>query len=185
MRIFILSTIVLAVLSDIHWGTCPEVTYELESFEAEKYMGRWYEVARSSSIPFEHGECSEANYEILDTGVIRVENTEVINGVRNGIIGTANPTSNPFQFKIDFGGIMAKFFKGDYRVVNTDYTGFAIVYSCSDLYFVRSEWVWILSRTPTVDPVAFQNLKNYANTHLGFPLDSYTYSNQNAGFCKR
>ena len=186
MRILVLSTIVLAVLADIHWGGCPKIDYELESFDAAQYMGRWYEVARSSSIPFEHGECSEANYRILETGDVGVENTEVINGVRNSVKGTAYANkSNPFQFGLDFGGFMDKFIKGDYQVVNTDYTGFTVVYSCTNLYVARSEWIWILTRTPQLDAQAFTNLKTYIADKLKFPVDAYTYSNQDPTFCKR
>ena len=41
---------------------------------------------------------------------------------------------------------------GDYRVVDTDYTSYSIVYSCKD-YFgaVRAENLWILSRNQTLD----------------------------------
>ncbi len=40
---------------------------------------------------------------------------------------------------------------GDYRVVQTDYTGLAIVYSCTELPLsLKEEDLWILSRTQTV-----------------------------------
>jgi lipocalin len=41
--------------------------------------------------------------------------------------------------------------KGDYRVVKTDYTNYALVYSCSDIGGVaKEEAVWLLARTPTI-----------------------------------
>ena len=43
-------------------------------------------------------------------------------------------------------------FYGDYRVAETDYTGYAYVYSCSPKGSSKSSVnVWLLARNPTVD----------------------------------
>ena len=34
----------------------------LDKFEADKYLGVWYELRRSKNIPFEDGECVTAQY---------------------------------------------------------------------------------------------------------------------------
>jgi lipocalin len=49
----------------------------------------------------------------------------------------------------------------DYEVVETDYTNYALVYSCINLPLVnyKDEFVWILSRTKTLDIKVINNLK--------------------------
>lgn len=52
---------------------------------------------------------------------------------------------------------------GDYRVLSTDYKSFAVVYSCDDYFGYKMEYLWILSRHPTIKKETlkevFENLK--------------------------
>lgn len=49
----------------------------------------------------------------------------------------------------------------DYEVVDTDYTNYALVYSCINLPLVdyKDEFVWILGRTKSLDIKVINNLK--------------------------
>jgi apolipoprotein D and lipocalin family protein len=35
---------------------------------------------------------------------------------------------------------------GDYRVLSTDYSSYAVVYSCDESIFGKTEYAWILTR---------------------------------------
>ena len=139
-HILVLLLAITSIYCDWSLGSCPKVNYDLETFDQSRYLGRWYELGRSKSIPFEKGDCILANYSLNDDGSIRVENSQVINGVRKYAIGKATTTSNPFKLLVSFSdNFIGKIFKGDYQVINTDYESFSIVYSCSDLYFFKFE----------------------------------------------
>ena len=178
MRIILISSMLLFIVSDIHWGGCPKVHYELESFDTARYTGLWYEIARSSSIPFEFGECCEESYTLKENGGLGVLNSVLLNGVRSSLSMDALPTDNQFQFKLDFGGIASKFIKGDYQIINTDYEGFVLVYSCTDLVVAKNEWFWILSRTPQMNSNTLDTLLAYLKNTFNLQTDaSLTYSN--------
>ena len=60
-----------------NWGTCPNVA-TAENFEKAKYLGRWYEFARSESVPkeWETCQCQTATYLEDPDEYIRVLNNE-------------------------------------------------------------------------------------------------------------
>ena len=45
------------------------------SSNVTNFMGTWYEMERTSNIPFEKGTCVTANYTLLETGDITVLNS--------------------------------------------------------------------------------------------------------------
>ena len=58
---------------------------------------------------------------------------------------------------------------GDYWVIDTDYTSYTLVYSCSQFLFFNAQYFWILSRTKTLNQATIQNLKNKAAGY-GIPI---------------
>jgi apolipoprotein D and lipocalin family protein len=56
---------------------------------------------------------------------------------------------------------------GNYNVIETDYNSFAIIYSCTDYFFFKKEYAWVLSRTRSIEAdkikILVQKLKNYTN----------------------
>jgi len=185
LKYLLLAVICIAsVRSDFNWGRCPNVQYELSSFDMTRYLGRWYEIARAANVPFQKGECTQAEYSLNDDGSIRVHNTELIGTERSGAVGKATPTSNPFRLEVTFGdSFFAKLFPGDYRVMNTDYEQFSIVYSCTDLLVGRFEFVWILSRTPQLPQEQVEAIKNFVSERLGYPAEKLRFTNQTSEFC--
>jgi lipocalin len=184
-KILLIFLAVLSVVScGFSWGRCPDVKYELKSFNGTAYMGKWYEVVREKSMPFERGTCQEATYTLNDDGTIKVYNTEIEGDQLQSVTGKAIPTDNKFQFKVSFStGWFSKFSQGDYRVINTDYTNFAIVYSCTDLYVAKFEYFWILSREPTPTGDKLENFSNYVKSTFGFQDSQVLYTPQN--YCGR
>ncbi len=175
----ILLSIIAFASCGFRWGRCPEIKYQLDSFDAPRYMGKWYEVMREKSIIFEKGICQEANYTLNSDGSIDVVNKELRDGEWRSVQGTADPTSNPFQFKVGFSkGWFGKVGKGDYRVYFTDYENYAIVYSCTDLYLFSFEYFWVLSREAALPQENLVNFGSYLKQSLGFQDDQIHYTPQ-------
>lgn len=49
----------------------------------------------------------------------------------------------------------------DYRIIDTDYTQYAVVYNCEDVLFGAFHYdiAWILSRKQTLQPAVMNKLK--------------------------
>jgi apolipoprotein D and lipocalin family protein len=175
----------VAVRCDMSWGRCPEVKYELDSFDLNKYLGTWYELAREKSIPFQRGDCTQATYSLNDDGTVKVVNSEVVDGKINAVVGRADRTENPFRLKVSFSDtFLGKLFKGDYQVVNTDYENFTIVYSCTNLLVARSEFFWILSRHPQVSAERLDDLTSYVAQKFNTTKDSLRITDRSEAACK-
>ena len=74
---------------------------------------------------------------------------------------------------------------GDYRVLDTDYSNYAVIYSCADILGVaKNENVWILSR----DVVLSDNLLNRAKDVIRERVPWYDmkniYDTKQGGKCK-
>ena len=83
-----------------------------------------------------------AQYTPIDDTYIEVKNTEIQpDGKINQAIGKAYEKGNAY-LKVSFFWP----FYGDYKVLDTDYTDYSVVYSCSDWWIAHEEFAWILSR---------------------------------------
>jgi hypothetical protein len=125
-------------LSDIDVQTVSEL-------DLNRYMGKWYEIARFDHR-FERNMVGvTADYMLLPDGKVRVENSGYMNdfdGKRKVSVGKAKlPDINqPGKLKVAF----FLWFYGDYYVLELDkeHYGYVLIGSSSDNY------LWILSRTP-------------------------------------
>ena len=66
---------------------------------------------------------------------------------------------------------------GDYRVIDVDYDRYAVVYSCTQLLFLKYELGWILTRDPMVNQslvseIVFCNATNTTLTQLVLQIDT-------------
>ncbi len=166
------------------WGTCPSFKYELDTFDVENYVGKWYEIARHVQTPFQKGDCGTAEYTLLENGSIKVVNTEYTNGQVNQAFGEANRTDDPFKLKISFGtSIISKLFKGDYRVVDTDYKNYSLVYSCTDIFFGKFYFVWIIAREPVLPEATLERLLNEIQNKFGISKNELRFNNQSPELC--
>ena len=123
----------------------------LETFDPQQYLGVWYELRRANNIPFEDGECVTAKYTERDDGYIGVENTQwygFFGGEDRYVQGQAEAWINSYvpgmlfvTFFFDIGG--------RYRILDTDYTSYVVVYSCDNALadsVLLSEYSWVLVR---------------------------------------
>ncbi|MDD2538630.1 MAG: lipocalin family protein [Bacteroidales bacterium] len=135
----------------------------VQELDLDRYLGKWYEIARFDHS-FERGLVgATANYSITEDGKIKVVNT----GYKDSFDGKFNqaeakayrPDENyPGALRVSF----FLFFYSDYWVLDLDedYT-FALVGSKS------SKYLWILSRTPEMAPADLQRVLNKA-VSLGY-----------------
>jgi lipocalin len=126
----------------------------VKDFNIEKYLGTWYEISR-----FDHSFERDlvgvtATYSFREDGKIKVENKGfkgTLGGEKSEVEGKAkipNPKI-PSKLKVSF----FWFFYSDYFVLELDENyQWAVIGSSS------SKYLWILSRTPQMDDVLYNNL---------------------------
>ncbi|XP_070075331.1 apolipoprotein D isoform X2 [Drosophila takahashii] len=137
-------------------GKCPEVKL-LDAFDAEAYMGVWYEYA-AYPFAFEIGKkCIYANYSIIDNSTISVVNAAInrFTGQPSNVTGKAK-VLGPGQLAVAFfpGQPLTK---ANYLVLGTDYESYAVVYSCTSVTpWANLKIVWILTRQrePSAETIA-------------------------------
>lgn len=120
----------------------------ITAFDLDRYLGKWYEVARYDHA-FERGLVgTTAEYTLRGDGKIKVLNSgylDTLDGSYQQSVGKAKPNSNgkPGQLRVSFFGP----FYGDYYILDLapDYS-YSVVGSSSPRY------LWILSRTPHMNP---------------------------------
>jgi lipocalin len=111
----------------------------VKSFDLQRFLGSWYEVARYDHW-FERGmQQTKAAYKLRTDGKIEVLNTGIKNGKPKESKGKAKTTATTGLLRVSFFGP----FYSDYRIllVDKDYQ-YALIGSSSDSY------LWILSRKP-------------------------------------
>ena len=122
----------------------------ITSLNLDRYLGKWYEVARyDHSFERDLVGCT-AEYSLRDDGKIKVLNSgylKTLNGTYKESIGKAKTKRNGTagQLQVSFFGP----FYGDYYILDLapDYS-YSVVGSSSPKY------LWILSRTPQLTPEA-------------------------------
>ncbi len=95
---------------------------------------------------FESGNCVYATYSLRDDGLVNVFNEEIDDkGEYNSATGKAKQTSNPAALKVSFFGPL--WLTGaNYKIIETNYDDYSVIYSCSNYGFFYTEYAWILSR---------------------------------------
>ena len=136
-----------------------------QNVSIDAYSGRWYEIWRDATIPFELGaSCTTATYTKLTNTTIKVENRCYywpLSFLAFNIEGAAKCNANA-QCYVSF--TSPPFFDRDpnYLVLDTDYTSYSIVYSCNNFLngLMKYENVWFLSRTPLVSTDLLNKVTN-------------------------
>ena len=111
------------------------------ALDLNRYLGEWYEIARFDHS-FERGiERAKAVYTLNEDGTIKVVNSGIKDGKPKKAVGKGKRTNTPALLRVSFFGP----FYADYRVmmIDADYT-YALVGSGG------ADYLWILSRTPTL-----------------------------------
>lgn len=70
------------------FGSCPQVNV-ISDFDAERYLGIWYEVKKYPFIFTLGGKCITAEYDMNPNGTVTVLNQQLRNGAEENIRGLA------------------------------------------------------------------------------------------------
>lgn len=113
-----------------------------------RYTGSWYEIARKPHS-FEKGMSHvKATYTARPDGTIEVRNEGIKNGKHKVARGKARTTNTPGQLKVTF-----FIFPGEYNIMELGPD-----YSYSVVGGSNGSYLWILSRTPELNPATLSGI---------------------------
>ena len=165
LRLLLLLTFTLSGCMGI-----PEGVEPITGFALERYLGTWHEIARLDHS-FERGLSDvTAEYSLRDDGGVRVINSgfNVASGQRESAEGKAYFVDSP-----DVGRLKVSFFGpfyGAYNIIALDKAQYSYVMIAGN----TTDYLWILARSPKLDPVILQTLVQQAQA-LGFPTQDLIY----------
>lgn len=167
----------LGILGLVIFNSCtvkiPEGAVAVNNFEKEKYLGKWYEIARLDFKWEKDLEQVTAEYSLKDNGHIKVDNKgyNYVKKEWKQNIGEARFVNdeNTGRLKVSF----FKPFWGGYNVIELagDYK-YALVVG-NDL-----DYMWILSREKTIPEDIKQRFLSKAKS-LGYNTENLVWTKQN------
>ena len=152
----------------------PENIVPVNNFDTTRYLGKWYEIARLDHS-FERGLSHvTADYSLRQDGGLKVLNR----GYKDADAKWKEAEGKAyFVDKKDVGYLKVSFFGpfyGSYIVFDLDQQD----YSYSMISGPDKSYLWLLSRTPTMDPALQRRLVEKARG-LGFDTSKLIYVKQN------
>ena len=167
--------LILGILSFLLSGCLgyPGNVKPIKDFELEKYLGKWYEIARLDHS-FERGlEKVTAEYSLRDDGGVRVKN--------RGFSANKNEWEEAegkayFVRESDEGYLKVSFFGpfyGSYVVFELDKENYQYAFVSGP----NESYLWFLSRTPNVSDELMSKFVAKAK-NMGFRTEGLIYGNQ-------
>ena len=158
--------LILMLLSSIFVPS--KVNNEPTAISLDKYLGKWYEIARFDHSFERDMEKVTAEYKLLPDGHIKVINSGYRDGKFKETIGKAKTTNTSGLLRVSF----FMNFYSDYRVlmIDKDYN-YVLVGSSSPKY------LWILSRTPQLDEEILESIIDAAQ-EKGYDTDNLIFVEQ-------
>jgi lipocalin len=166
----ILLTLVVVSLSLVNgmWAQVCATTPTIANFDAPRYLGKWYEIEKFETTFQQNLKCVTAQYGSLNSTHLSVLNygfnpntnqASTISGSAYGL-NPNEPNKLIVVLRIELGNGIFIDSQGKYEVWDTDYTSYALVYSCTGATVdTRQETSWILARSKTLDASVIANLK--------------------------
>ncbi|XP_003436167.2 uncharacterized protein LOC11175951 [Anopheles gambiae] len=155
--VLLLAGLVACVAGLLTDEACPQDVTAMSGFSLNDYAGRWYEIKRYEQFYEKDLDCVVAEYQKTGDNSISVKNGafSLANNTRVVADGTAvvsypDDATHPAKLSVAFFG--AKADRSNYWVLDTDYTSFAVVWSCEPFFRDPSKNVlgfWIFSRNQT------------------------------------
>lgn len=148
----------------------PDGVAPVQAFELDRYLGRWYEVARLDHS-FERGlEAVTADYSLRDDGGIRV-----INSGRDIDSGGIQQAEGKAYFVQDstIGHLKVSFFGpfyGSYVIFELDQIDYQFAFVAGN----STDYLWLLARTPEVSQDLISQFEESA-LELGFDIDKLIF----------
>ncbi|XP_078613451.1 uncharacterized protein LOC144883089 [Branchiostoma floridae x Branchiostoma japonicum] len=183
--LLVLSAVVFVVdgqrFGEISGGKCPDLSVKA-NFSVESYMGHWYEIARFP-VAFERRlKCAEAEYYMHSHG--RHRGIKVFTKGIDGhgrvtrAVGRAYVPDHKVPAKLSIG--FSRFLpKGPYWVLDTDYSSYAVVWSCINIVWglFKVEMAWILGRERALDEDIMKDIV-YELTEMGIDAALFRMTDQ-------
>ncbi|XP_047536967.1 uncharacterized protein LOC125070976 isoform X1 [Vanessa atalanta] len=166
-------------------GPCDQTIRAKANFNVTAYLGKWYEIS-SYPQPFQSGECARAQYSTGTGATVNVFNTQVINRKLDVQTATAVVASTDGSGLLDVTFVLDNGVTNvvNYYVLETDYTSFALVYSCRSLPTGRRQVTsWKLSRSTTLPSQAEPIINNIIDNTQGLKNEYYLATNQSEEAC--
>jgi apolipoprotein D and lipocalin family protein len=143
----------------------PSNVKPVTSFEIDRYLGDWYEIARLDHS-FERGLVNvTATYNLLDNGTVEVVNR----GYDPELCKSTSATGTArFIGSSDIASLSVTFFwpfSGGYHVIALDQDD----YQYALVSGPNKSYLWILARSPKLDPEVEERLLSFAE-ELDFPI---------------
>ena len=132
----------------------------IPALDVPRYMGTWYEIAKYPN-PFQK-KCvkdTRADYQLLVNGAVQVTNRCTMdNGEVEVVVGAGRQVGNARspKLKVRFAPEWLSFIPmvwGDYWVIDLDPE-----YQLVAVSEPKRDYLWVLARTPTVNPRAYEEL---------------------------
>jgi len=159
----------------ITWGSCPDIPTKPD-FDLQQYLGLWFSY-ENFDAPFQFGaSCVSANYSILPDNNIKVLNVgfrdfKIFGRVLHRSLQVAEGRARVVDPNVP-GGLQVQFDgqpdmgggddEANYLIVDTDYTTYSLVYSCSQpISFIplKVEFAWVLTRARAARPANLDELR--------------------------
>lgn len=170
-----MSNLIVSIKSLLLAGSLgyPKAVEPVDEFELNKYLGKWYEIARLDHSFERNLEQVSAEYSLREDGGVRVKNRgySVKKNKWKEAIGKAY-----FVRKSDEGYLKVSFFGpfyGSYVIFELDKTDYQYAFISGS----NESYLWFLSRNPTVGNEIKQTFKNRAK-ELGFNTEELIWVNQ-------
>ncbi|XP_071128054.1 apolipoprotein D-like [Mytilus edulis] len=137
-------------------GVCPNVRPQ-PGFDLNRFLGQWYESEKFFFIPEIGLRCNSALYTLTGNGAVSlvISGIETSTGMVRSVSGTGISASpiDPGRFVFQFSPVAPP---EPYWVLDTDYEGYSVVYSCRQEGFQKIESAFILTRARTGLPAAIR-----------------------------
>ncbi|XP_064074025.1 uncharacterized protein LOC113399468 [Vanessa tameamea] len=166
-------------------GPCDQTIRAKANFNVTAYLGKWYEIT-SYPQPFQSGECARARYSTGTGATVNVFNTQVINRKLDVQTATAVVASTDGSGLLDVTFVLDNGVTNvvNYYVLETDYTSFALVYSCRNLPTGRRQVTsWKLSRSTTLPSQAEPIINNIIDNTQGLRNEYDVATDQSEEAC--
>jgi apolipoprotein D and lipocalin family protein len=145
----------------------------VDGVDLQRFQGEWYEIAKLPRVT--QADCTgttsryelKSNNELVVTNACRIGN---LDGSRRQVVAAARvPNVNvPAKLSVEFGG-----FFGDYWIIDLDREG----YRYAVVGHPTRQYLWIMSRTPSLDPAVLTSLLDSAS-QKGFDVSRLEYTKQ-------
>lgn len=160
---------------DWGWGICPRVD-PVPNLSVDKFMGLWYVIQQfdtsSSCLTLNYTRVSDTQLKVTKArqfyllDAVGMEHTNSYAGTLD-IPDGDNQGQMRVKWPLNFAG------KGDYVVIDTDYTGYAGIYECQRITsLMHRQSATILSRTPTLNVTFIDRIKRRL---ASFDIDDHDF----------